>query len=64
MSFRAVIRTALLAAIVTGTATASAQTFSRVTTELRLGQFDYVLAVADLNADGRTSRSRVRSGPT
>ena len=40
-------------AVVIGCSFAHAQTFSRVVTEPGLGRFDYVLAVADLNGDGR-----------
>ena len=40
-------------ALVIGCPSAHAQTFSRVVTEPDLGRFDYVLAVADLDGDGR-----------
>ena len=40
-------------ALVIGCPSAHAQTFSRVVTAPDLGRFDYVLAVADLDGDGR-----------
>ena len=50
--------TAAAAAVLIGCSSAHAQTasrvtFSRITTELDLGRLDFVLAVADLNGDGR-----------
>ena len=44
---------AVVGAVLLGGSVASAQTFSRVVTTPDLGRFDFVLAVADLNADGR-----------
>ena len=50
--------TAVAAVVVIGCSSAQAQSasrvsFSRVTTEPGLGRLDFVLAVADLNGDGR-----------
>ena len=49
---------AVTAAVLIGCSSAHAQsasrvTFSRITTEPGLGRVDFVLAVADLNGDGR-----------
>ena len=44
---------AAAAGVLVGCSSAHAQTFSRVVTEPGLGRFDYVLAVTDLDGDGR-----------